>query len=826
MQPAPRDARTGPAVTIHFNGRTLAAEADAPTRLAALQRQLATNQTAVVLLGLAQPATAGLRVTLRRAGITLLAYVADQGWIARVASGPQPPLRAVTVCRPLDAGLRVSTRFQQADRARPVPLYVHLLPDCHPEQLQAALRAAAMEGPGLCPRSQGALLAGCVAGAALDRFLNTVGEHPDVLFVEPGGGAHLLNNYGIRTLQSGSFTGTTPLWDQRLYGSNQVIAILDTGIDPDSDYFRDPGGQWPPTNRLGGTTVDRGLRKVIAADFLWAADNPANLQHWGSHYHGTRVAGHALGSRLDDPFGKSIYNGMAPAAKLVVQDAGYAIDDYADLPGLGTPVTNFYPALIQAVAQGATIHNNSWGDRENFHPHNTYTQPCRELDLVTWTHREFLVVCAAGNDGYQDVSSPSVAKNALSVAATGTGPNQDTIASFSSRGWASDGRYKPDLAAPGAGVTSANSNLAATNNTDIATGSGTSYSSPMAAGMAALVRDYFAQGFHPTGAPTTAHARPHPSAALVKAVLINSAMPMTGAASPPPARDQGWGRINLARTLVFTNSSHALLVSDEETGFADPIQAVPSWYLDVTSATQPLRVTLVWTDYPATAGATKHLVNDLDLVVRAPGQLYRGNALAGGWSTPGGAADRTNNVEQVLWQTPATGLVEISVASWVVPQPTQTFALVVTGAFRNWDTATDQDGDGLADAGELHHFGDLTHDGTADSDGDGAKDRAEFAAGTDPTDAASVLRLHGLTTENGERVLLRWSSTPARLYAVDTCTTPATDAWSMVTGALPATPPYNTATVRLDAVRARFYRVRVEMNPDGAVEPLMHANRR
>ena len=37
-------------------------------------------------------------------------------------------------------------------------------------------------------------------------------------------------------------------------------------------------------------------------------------------------------------------------------------------------------------------------------------------------------------------------------------------------------------------------------------GEGTSYAAPLVAGMAALVRDYFAQGFYPSGAPIASNA--------------------------------------------------------------------------------------------------------------------------------------------------------------------------------------------------------------------------------------------------------------------------------------------------------------------------------
>ena len=51
---------------------------------------------------------------------------------------------------------------------------------------------------------------------------------------------------------------------------------------------------------------------------------------------------------------------------------------------------------------------------------------------------------------------------------------------------------------------------------------GTSMSAPIVAGAALLVREYFVRGFFPTGAATRANSL-EPSAALVKAMIVNSA---------------------------------------------------------------------------------------------------------------------------------------------------------------------------------------------------------------------------------------------------------------------------------------------------------------
>lgn len=78
---------------------------------------------------------------------------------------------------------------------------------------------------------------------------------------------------------------------------------------------------------------------------------------------------------------------------------------------------------------------------------------------------------------------------------------------------------------------------------------------PVVAGAAVLVRQYFEQGFYPTGTATASNSF-SPGGALVKAVLLGGAVGLTGFESdtglplaPPPSFRQGFGRLILARSL-------------------------------------------------------------------------------------------------------------------------------------------------------------------------------------------------------------------------------------------------------------------------------------
>jgi subtilisin family serine protease len=477
-----------------------------------------------------------------------------------------------------------------------------------------------------------------------------------------------------------------------LYGQNQMVAVGDTGLSTGNPatVHQDFTGRV-----VGGT---------------WG---PGNCGTWGdNHSHGTHVAGSVLGSgfRSGADVPNQIYTGsnagIAPEALLYVWSF---CNNFSGLPN--APYNDYY-GVMYGIDSRLRINTNSWGYTTGHGQYNTFT---RETDRFVWDHPDMVLVYAAGNagtdgnsDGVVDLFSmamPSTAKNVITVGASenyrltgGLNPggfcstwgncwpadypanpinsdrvsdNVDGMAAFSGRGPVLDGRLKPDVVAPG-------SNIVSARNESTGTGwgiyddyylymGGTSMATPLVAGASAVVREFY----------TTTYGI-DPSAALVKASLINGAYDMTpgqyGAGSTQdvtnrPDDNQGWGRVDLSNTLIYEAGRSLWYHEHAGLDTGDSYQMT----FAVISDTIPFRATLVWVDYYGTEASFGALVNDLDLEVEAPdGTLYLGNEIL-----TGGTPDRTNNVEGVDLM-PLAGTYTVTVHGFNIPQGQQPFALVVT----------------------------------------------------------------------------------------------------------------------------------------------------
>jgi hypothetical protein len=192
---------------------------------------------------------------------------------------------------------------------------------------------------------------------------------------------------------------------------------------------------------------------------------------------------------------------------------------------------------------------------------------------------------------------------------------------------------------------------------------------PLVSGCAALVREYFVK--------ERSH---HPSAALLKATLINGARWLNGPdaiadQAMAPNYNQGFGAVSMASTLPNANETKLKLE------FVDTWQDAQGQFdrsgqrfrfgVQVDGGKR-LRICLAYTDLPA-----RGLQNDLNLIVEDPaGAKHVGNEQLPERLTP---FDRGNNVEVIQIDSPASGNYLVQVSAYNLLGKGQDFALVVTG---------------------------------------------------------------------------------------------------------------------------------------------------
>lgn len=538
-------------------------------------------------------------------------------------------------------------------------------------------------------------MVGEVDAADLREFLDASAGLEEVLYILPWDPPRLLNDHSIWVIQSYDTVNTTnydlsaTVWNHGITGTEQIAAVMDTGATNTMCQLRYDGTPGSVAAAQMLTAPDTGTvdltKKVIA---YYVEPGAAAYDEAASDYHGSHVSGALAGDNyttLSTPTsgGHDSGDGMAPNAQLVIQDIGASSGDLALLGDLQLQ-------FLQAYDAGARIHSNSWGTRNS-----DYDPFTMNMDQFAYRHEDFLFVTGMGNSaagiGDGSIGSPSTGKDVVSVGATSNGSdfNADVLMWFTSRGPTDDGRLKPDVCAPGANINSAEGAV----DCSTASNAGTSMATPCVSGGLTLMRQYFTDGWYPSGTRTAADAR-IPSAALLKACLVNGAMEMTGEdlmSSNPitriPSLDQGWGRIHLENVLYFTGDGRRTRLWDVWNANGLATGDVAEFPLAVASGFQPLKVHLVWTDPESNPMAAINLVNNLDLEVLSPtGVRYKGNVFTCGQSTSIGDADVLNNVEGVVIPSPLAGTWTLRVIGRSIPGASapgssrQGYALVATSA--------------------------------------------------------------------------------------------------------------------------------------------------
>lgn len=439
---------------------------------------------------------------------------------------------------------------------------------------------------------------------------------------------------GVRAGEiTGNETGTkvmnlAPVWAQGFTGQGQIIGMGDTGLD-------------------------RGSVENIHADFSKAVLVGQNFAPFGRSWedpmgHGSHVAGSILSRGTQS---QGAFRGSAYSAQLIAHSLWSPMLNNLMVP---TKLSDLFTA---AKKQGASFHTNSWGSPKNFGAYDSFA---RQVDEFSFQNSDFLILFAAGNSGVDkdrdgridadSIGTPATAKNALSVGASenfelqggiqrkvselrgasdiwGAEPiysskisdNPKGLAMFSSRGPTDDGRIKPDLVAPGTNILSTRSyhekaqDLWGRYGDHYVWSGGTSMSTPLVAGAAALVRQMMQSKWQIQ----------NPSASLIKATLMVTSSDLFPGQygqrskgqellTTRPNNDQGFGLVNMEAVLGLNSTSFI----DERSGVATAQTQTHEVNVEQNSK---LSVIVLWNDAPANENAAKALVNDLSLSIKGPG---------------------------------------------------------------------------------------------------------------------------------------------------------------------------------------------------------------
>ncbi len=498
------------------------------------------------------------------------------------------------------------------------------------------------------------------------------GVHWIQLWSEPvlfNSNSQWVNQTGYRSSVPSPDSVARRSWFKGVKGSGTVTSTSDSGIHTAHYAFYDAAypitapGVFPLHRKVVGYKVYSG-----------AAFGDVSAAYW----HGTHTAGTTLGN--DTTLGSSAYDGQAKEARMYHCDIGNASGGLVVAANLTPMYDTVY--LGRGLPYNIYQHSGSWGWSVSTGDYQTQEAT---TDAYAYKYPRFLNLYSAGNSGgTRTIGRPGISKNVLTIGACGNGTSSNTLASFSSRGPTADNRIKPNFCAPGVTVYSAQGGT---------TGSywamdGTSMACPNANGTLALMRQYLLAGYYPSGVATPADSIKVIHACLLRAMAIVSCDPNIGSYIPPEF-NAGWGRIDAESVLYYPNETRKLILRSDTVGLTTGTYYTDSF--QVNSA-MPVRVCMAWIDTAAAVGASRTLVNNLNLELTNPGGTsYHGNLYTGGQSTANPATWDTINVEECARiNAPTTGKWKIYVRGVTIPNGPMGYAYAITGDITRYTVEVDE----------------------------------------------------------------------------------------------------------------------------------------
>lgn len=422
-------------------------------------------------------------------------------------------------------------------------------------------------------------------------------------------------------------------------------------VPPPMDYENLPGTTSHKANVLNSTIagLGYGLSGKGVKVGVWDGNLQAHKDHTSrvivreyesTSSHGNHVAGTIGGAGLLDPRTK----GMAPQVEMF----GWNFNTQSN----GLPV--YEERVWGAQNDGIELTSNSYGiNVTSCFNLNRYAINDRGDDNATYTYPYLLNVYSNGNNqtvcvGGFNTSSKS-SKNAIHVAAL---ENSDMMSSYSSFGPSIDGRMIPQISAVGSNVWS----LSYNNSYEFM--SGTSMATPGTTGVLALLYERYKKIYN----------NQKPLASMMKALVSNTARDLGNSG---PDYKHGFGLLNGVRAIEALEKKWFYSANVNQGTQHTRNIVVPN------GVTQ-LKIMVAWTDVPGTPGATKILVNDLDLRVVKDGITTLPWVLDP--ANPNNVAvrgvDKLNNVEQITIDNPSAGTYTIQVNGTTIPSGSQEFSVV------------------------------------------------------------------------------------------------------------------------------------------------------
>ena len=342
---------------------------------------------------------------------------------------------------------------------------------------------------------------------------------PGVWWIEPLLETKARNSLSSSIMENGSMDGH-PGWDLGLNGSGVIIGVADSGIELDHACFSENGSE------IGELGVNH--RKVVLVNTtIGDGDDPGQ----SDYKHGTHIAG----TLVCDLWNGNMSGGVSPS-----HGARVLFQDVVNESGWSEPTVDWL--LAEAVANGAVIHSDSWGDDTE-----AYTLRSAEFDL--W-HREVpwsLAFIAPGNNPSK-FYEPANARNVVSVGGT-LSDNSTDLYTSSSQGPTEEGLRGNFIATPAVGIISASAdgNLSSFND-DMRSSTGTSMSTPLGASITAVIQQMVQDGWFTEEGFV-------PSGPQLRALLAMSADSLPSGVAPDA--QQGWGRPNLANLIDYDENTSA-----------------------------------------------------------------------------------------------------------------------------------------------------------------------------------------------------------------------------------------------------------------------------